>query len=154
LAYEKLLNEAYQHKIYIYEEPMEPKIKGLYADHVIWINKNIDNTIEKACVLAEEIGHYHTTVGDILDQTKLANVKQEKLARKWASERLVTPAKLVKAFECGCRSRYEIAEILNITEEFLEQSLTFYREKYGTEILIDEKYTLYLDPLAVYKIIK
>lgn len=153
MFYEKLLNEAYQHKIDIYEEPMKPKVKGLYGDNVIWINKNIDTTIEKACVLAEEIGHYHTTVGDIIDQSKLQNVKQEKLARKWASNRLVSPAKLIKAFEHGCRSRFEIADFLNVTELFLEESLTFYREKYGTELQVDESYTLFLDPLAVYKTI-
>lgn len=154
MPYESLLNEAYQHKIDIYEEPMKQRVKGLYSDNVIWINKNIDNTIEKACVLAEEIGHYHTSVGDITDQSKIENIKQEKLARKWASNRLVSPVNLVDAFEFGCRSRFEIADFLNVTELFLEDSLTFYREKYGAEIQVDESHTLFLDPLAVYKTIK
>lgn len=154
MSYERLLSEAHQLDLTICERPMQPRIKGLYADNVIWINKNINTSIEKACVLAEELGHYHTTVGDILDQSRLSNVKQERTARKWAWNHLVTPKKLVKAFKNGCRSRYEIAEMLNVTEQFLEQGLKFYREKYGTEIQVDDTYTLFLDPLAVYKIIK
>ena len=154
MRYECLLNEAYQKNIDIYEEPMKSRIKGLYADNIIWINKNISTSTEKAVVLAEELGHYHTTSGDILDQTKVANVKQEKLARKWAAERLVTPAKLVEAFDCGCRSRFEIAEKLEVTEGFLLESLNSYRDKYGIEIQVDEDHTLFLDPLAVFKAIK
>ncbi len=154
MPYEKLLNEALQHDIYIHEEPMKPKIKGLYADNVIWINKNIGTSIEKACVLAEELGHYHTSVGDIVDQSQVDNRKQERKARKWAWEHLVTPRKLVDAFNKGCRSKFEIAETLNVTEVFLEESLRFYREKHGIEIQVDDRFTLYLDPLAVYEKIK
>ena len=32
---------------------------------------------EKACVLAEELGHHYTTVGDIIDQKESENRKQE-----------------------------------------------------------------------------
>lgn len=151
MPYEKLLNEALQHNIDIYEEPMKPRIKGLYANNVIWINKDIDTSIEKACVLAEEIGHHHTSVGDILDQSIVHNVKQEKQARKWACNHLITPEKLVLTFKEGCRSKYEVADMLEVTEAFLEEALTFYREKHGNEVKIDDNHTLFLDPLAVYK---
>lgn len=154
MPYEKLLNEALRHEVYIQEEPMKPRIKGLYADNVIWINKDINTSVEKAVVLAEELGHYHTSNGDIIDQSKLENRKQEQRARKWAWNHLITPNKLVDAFKDGCRSRFEIAEMLNVTESFLEQGLKFYREKYGTEIQVDETYTLFLDPLAIYEAIK
>lgn len=154
MPYEKLLNEALHHEIYIQEEPMKPRIKGLYGDNVIWINKNINTSVEKAMVLAEELGHYHTTTGDIIDQSKLENRRQEQRARKWAWNHLVTPRKLVQAFQSGCRSKFEIAEMLNVTESFLEQGLKFYREKYGTEIQVDGTYTLFLEPLAVYEAIK
>lgn len=151
MVYEKLLNEARHHEIDIYEKPMPKRMKGLYADNIILINKYLPTTNEKACVLAEELGHYHTSSGDILDQSNLSNRKQEKQARNWASEKLVTLCNLVEAFEHGCRSSFEIAEFLNITELFLEDSLIYYREKYGYQVQVGEKYTLYLDPLGVYK---
>lgn len=35
-------------------------IKGLYADSVIALNKKLDTTKEKICILAEELGHHET----------------------------------------------------------------------------------------------
>lgn len=152
MSYEKLLDEAHLQDVDIYERSMKPRIKGLYADNVIWLNKNINTTVEKACVIAEELGHYHTSIGDILDQSDVSNRKQEKLARKWAWDYLVSPKKLVQACENGCRSKFEIAEMLDITEDFLEEGLTFYKEKYGTQIRVDDNQILYLDPLGVLKL--
>lgn len=53
------------------------KNKGLYADNIIWINKYLPTSVEKACILAEELGHHYTTAGDILDQNDIENCKQE-----------------------------------------------------------------------------
>ncbi|QDI90167.1 hypothetical protein EPH95_02425 [Salicibibacter halophilus] len=42
---------------------------------MIWffINQNISTRSEKACILAEELGHYHTTSVNILDKQKFVN---------------------------------------------------------------------------------
>lgn len=71
-GYEKLIAEC--DELVIEERPM--KSSGLYSDGCIWINKNMTTT-EKRCVLAEELGHHYTTVGDILDQSDIGNRKQE-----------------------------------------------------------------------------
>nr|GGG64423.1 hypothetical protein GCM10011398_05000 [Virgibacillus oceani] len=42
----------------------------------------------------------------------------------------------------------------NVTEEFLEESLKYYRDKYGTQARIDNDHVLYLDPLSIHKDIK
>ncbi|SEQ22392.1 protein of unknown function [Virgibacillus subterraneus] len=149
--YERLQSEATSLNIEVLEKRMKKRIKGLYGDDVIFINKEIETTIEKACVLAEEIGHHHTTVGDILDLTKLSNVKQEKLARNWAFRKLIPLNSLLKCFIHGCKSRFEIAENLNVTETFLEECLEHYREKYGKAVKVDKNHILYLEPLAVYE---
>ena len=44
-------------------------IKGLYCNDTMAISKSISTQAEKSCVLAEELGHHYTTVGDILDQS-------------------------------------------------------------------------------------
>lgn len=75
--YEMLLSE-YDSTLDISEHEM--KNKGLYSDDCVWINKCLSER-EKACILAEEIGHYHTSSGDILDQNDIRNVKQERAAR-------------------------------------------------------------------------
>lgn len=149
--YERLQNEATLLNIEVEERMLKSRIKGLYGESVIWINKGIKTQREKACVLAEELGHHHTTVGDIIDQSKIANVKQEKLARNWAYKKLTPPGVFVQAYKEGCRTKYEIAEHLNVTEEFLEDSLKYYRAKYGTCVKVDDFTFLMLDPLGVYE---
>ena len=44
--------------------------------------------------------------------------------------------------------RAELAEFLNVTEDFLEESIQHYREKYGLYCEIDH-YIVYFDPLGV-----
>lgn len=147
MTYESLLKEAMHHGIDIYEKPMHYKIKGLYADDVIWINRNQTKT-EKACILAEELGHYHTTAGNIIDQSKIANRKQELRARQWAYYYLIPLSKIVQALRKGICSRYELADYLGVTEDFLDDALKRYQKKYGTHIKIDG-YTLRFNPLGI-----
>jgi len=150
LPYEHLLTEAFQHDVEVHEKNMSLRIKGLYSDNVIFINKLISTNTEKACVLAEELGHHHTSSGDILDQTKLINKKQEKRARNWAYKRLIPLSKFICAYKAGVRNRYELAEYLGVTEMFLEETLERYKEEYGLYKTIEE-YTVYFEPLGVLK---
>lgn len=146
--YEKLLREAEQQGVDIYEVPMPKNIRGLYGDNVIWVNKKIESQTEKACVLAEEIGHYHTSTGHILDQSCILNRKQELRARYWACEKLVSFTSLIEAFESGVRNQFELAEYLNVTERFLGQALQYYKNKYGLYKKVDQ-YTIQFEPLLI-----
>lgn len=148
--YERLHKEAEHHGINIYEKTLSPRIKGLYADNVVWINRNIPTTAEKACVLAEELGHHHTTAGDITDQSNVDNRKQEKRARAWAYEKLVPLEKIVQAHQDRVANRYELAEYLCVTEEFLQAAIARYREKYGLCKAVGH-YVVYFEPLGVIK---
>ena len=47
--------------------------KGRIKGNRIAIKKDM-TTAEKACVLAEELGHYYTATGDILDMSKTKGV--------------------------------------------------------------------------------
>ena len=142
--YEELLNEAEQDNITVVYRPMRGNIKGLYYDRVIALNKNIDTTAEKTCILAEELGHYFTSVGNILDQNQLQNRKLERRARAWGYQRLVPLDKLILAYKQGIRSRYELAEYLEVTEQFLADVLKYYKEKYGPLYFIMTKDGRYL----------
>ncbi|EJW14664.1 ImmA/IrrE family metallo-endopeptidase [Paenibacillus alvei] len=104
MSCEMLLVEADRCGIDVYEKLMKSTIKGLYCDNNIWINRNIETDYEKKCVLAEELGHHHTTVGDILNQNKLGNRKQEKLARN-AYKKLIPLSSFVDAHLRGISNR-------------------------------------------------
>lgn len=122
-------------------------LKGLYFDGSIAIEINMTST-EKACVLAEELGHHYTTVGNILDQEDVSNRKQERRARLWSYRKMFDLADLLSAYKYGCRNRYEVAEYLEVTEAFLEEAINAYKEKYGICTKVD-RYVIYFDPLSI-----
>lgn len=126
-------------------------IKGLCCDGVIGLNDSISTNAERACVLSEELGHYHTTVGNIIDMSTAQNRKQERQARLWAYNNQIGLNGLIRAYEHGCTNRYEVAEYLEVTEKFMQEAIDCYREKYGVYTLVDN-YTIYFIPqLAVCK---
>nr|WP_296266461.1 ImmA/IrrE family metallo-endopeptidase [uncultured Merdimonas sp.] len=130
-----------------------PRIKGLYCDETIGINLDIDTSAEKACVLAEELGHHHTSVGDILDISDAGNRKQERQARLWGYNKLIGLFGLVKAFEAGCQNRFEVAEYLDVTDEYLSECLDTYRDKYGIGVAVDDYYIMFIPHLAIGKMV-
>jgi Zn-dependent peptidase ImmA (M78 family) len=147
--YETLLNEAHEEKLEVVELHFRGRIKGLYCDRVIGINRNM-TTAEKACVLAEELGHYHTSVGDILDQSQVVNRKQEKRARRWGYERLVPLDKLIEAYEAGVRNRQELSGFLGVTEKTFLAALKHYQGKLGLQHQI-RNYIFFFEPLMIFK---
>ena len=98
---------------------------GLYADGCVWINKDMP-TSKKLAVLAEEIGHYETSSGNILDQNNTSNRKQELAARKWAYEKVLPLSAIETAAKSGCQEVWEIAEYLDIDEDFAREALKYY----------------------------
>ncbi|WP_019851511.1 ImmA/IrrE family metallo-endopeptidase [Desulfitobacterium sp. PCE1] len=146
--YETLCAELAQQEVGVYEVSLLPRIKGLYCDKIIWLNRNIETEREKACTLAEEQAHYLTSVGDILDQHKIRNRKQERLARRMAYEKLIPLRSFVGAYREGIRSRYEFAEYMDVTEGFLEDALSYYKEKHGLRVEW-ASYLICFEPLEV-----
>lgn len=105
-------------------------LKGLCFNDNIAIEQTL-NLTEKACILAEELGHYHTTAGDILNQNTISNRKQELRARLWAYDKMIGLSGIIKGYHHRCQNRYELAEYLDVTEEFLQEALDYYSSKYG-----------------------
>jgi len=148
--YERLLYEAEKENIDVVTWPLQEKIKGLYCDGVIAINKNISTTSEKTCILAEELGHYYTSYGNIIDTSITNNRKQEVKARRWAVKRIVPLKSIVEAYEAGCRNLYEMAEHIGVTEVFLKDAFTTYNAMYG-KFVKRGNYIIYFDPPGIYK---
>ena len=146
MIYDNLLDEADKENIYVIENAkFQSKASGLINNDVIGINKNVRSSAQRSCILAEELGHYHTSSGNILDQSSVANRKQELHARAWAYNRLIGLYGIINAYRAGCINSYEIAEHLNITEDFLNEALQYYRNKYGLCTTVDN-YVIYFEP--------
>lgn len=148
--YEKLLNEAKNNNISVYEryDLSGTQLKGLYCDGAVALSNELKTSAQRSCVLAEELGHHYTTSGNILDQNITMNRKQEHRARVWAYRNTFGLTELISAYKYGCRNRYEIAEHLNVTEGFLIDALNHYKTQYGLYTKIDN-YLIYFEPLGV-----
>ena len=144
MTYEKLLDEA-QSEGLIVKEKYIPGYGGRIYKNRIAIHNEIRTSSEKSCVLAEELGHYYTTYGDILDQSDTGNRKQELRARKWAYDRQVGLIGIIRCYEHGCQSIAEMADYLEVTEEFLHEALRHYKRKYGISTSVD-RYIIYFEP--------
>lgn len=148
MNYEALLDEAHQEGLIVKEKPLKYN-NGRIKGKRIAIRKDIETSAEKACVLAEELGHYHTTVGDITDLSDSQNRKQERQARLWGYNKLIGLTGIIQAFRAGCHSRHETAEYLGVTEEFLQECIDCYTEKYGEYAKIDNYIIFFIPNLAV-----
>lgn len=141
--------EAEEVGVHIDYVPFKSKnIKGLYFNGSIAISSHIETCVEKACILAEELGHYHTSSGIILDLDRTSNQKQERAARLWAYDSMITIEKLISAKEAGCSNRYEIAEHLNVTEPFLQEAIDCYHSRYGLGFQKGE-YIIFFEPFNI-----
>ena len=152
MDYETLLLNAEKEGLIVKEKPLKYN-NGRIKGNRIAIRDDIETITEKTCVLAEELGHHYTTVGDILDQSDAANRKQERRARLWAYDRLIGLQGIINAYEAGCRNCYEMSDFLGVTEEALSECLDAYREKYGTGVRQGKYYIIFEPILAVGKLI-
>ncbi len=148
MNYEALLDEAHQEGLIVKEKPLKYN-NGRIKGKRIAIRQDIATNTEKTCVLAEELGHHHTSVGNIIDMNDVRNRKQERQARLWGYNKLIGLTGIIKAFRAGCQSRHEVAELLNVTDEFLKECIDCYRDKYGVCTEIDNYIIYFIPHLAV-----
>ena len=142
-TYTDLLIEADKQHLITKEKPLRANC-GRIKGNRIAIKHDLDET-EKKCTLAEELGHYHTTVGDIIDQSSDSNRKQELRARLWSYNKLIGLHGIISCYKAGCQTAYDMADHLGVTEEFLQEALQCYRSKYGVCVGFDN-YIIYFEP--------
>lgn len=151
MLYEEMLIESDKYNLIIKEKPLQAS-DGRIKGNRIAIRKDIETQVEKSCVLAEELGHYHTTAGNILNQEDVTNRKQEYRARLYGYNMKIGLIGLVNAFEHGCKTSSEVAEYLDVTDEYLQDAIDCYTRKYGTYTTFNH-YIIYFCPcLGVIKI--
>lgn len=142
-TYEDLLIEADANNLITREKPLRAN-KGRIMGKRIAIKRNLTEK-EKRCIMAEELGHYYTGTGDILDQSSVMNRKQELRGRLWAYNKLIGLRGIVAAHVSGCQNIFDVADYLDVTEDFLQEALICYRQKYGLYVKLDN-YIIYFEP--------
>ena len=119
-----------------------PPINGLYAQEdnlppAIFIAKRIcNNTPLLRCVIAEELGHHYTTVGDQLPKHYFSGMdrviasKAEYKALKWAALHLMPYQHLIQAFHKGYHEVWDLADYFDVTEDMITFRLSLLRLKH------------------------
>jgi len=120
-------NEGIRVEYWDFRSPIE----GLYVvspghPPIIGIsNKLFENGPKFRCVLAEELGHHFTTVGEVLPKKyfhyrdRLYVSQAEYRALKWAAKYLMPGKEVQKVVKRGCRQTWELAEYFNVTKEMV-----------------------------------
>lgn len=114
--------------------------KGMIYGSTVYLNPFQDYE-DLNSTIAEEIGHFLTSSGDIILQDSLEKRKQEQKARDYGATLLVTPRSIIECFESGCVSVWECAEYLSIPEKTFKTAIKFYARKYDG-IKTEDKYII------------
>lgn len=143
--YEKLIIEAENIGIEVREIDFGSNKKGgRCLNNIIYINSRMLET-EKYEVLAEEIGHYKTTLGNILNQDDITNRKLENIARREGYKTIVEPIDIVEAMRHGSKDIHDMAEYVGVRPGTLIDILNDYKKQYGVRIRVGN-YCLILEP--------
>ena len=146
--YEELLIE--HDYIEVKETDVMPSdLHGLWLNDLILINSNLSET-RKAEVLFEELAHHKLTYGNILDQSKWINRKFENYARRHGYEAALPIRIIVEAHHYGVSNLYELAQYVQLSEEYIVEILKHYKNKYGLGTPYGE-YLITFDPVRVFK---
>lgn len=92
---------------------------------VITIGKHISDARQLRVILAHELGHHFTSVGDTVHRhlcysDALTTSKAERAATKWAAEFLLPQSEVLLTIGTGLQTCSEIADHFGVTEELAE----------------------------------
>ena len=88
----------------------------------------LQSDVDEKIKLAHELGHCMT--GAFYNQYSKLDIreKHERRADKWAIKKLIPVDELKRAVKSGRESRYELAEYFNVTEDFMQKAMDYYRD--------------------------
>lgn len=115
----------------LYPHGMPDKLSGFIIDNCIYLNDR-HTWIEQHETLAEEIGHYATSSGNIVDYSATESRKQERRARDYGYQLTVTLDDLIWCYEHHLDTIDEVAAYLEVTPAYFWQAIDCYRRKLGS----------------------
>ncbi len=144
MSYEELLMEADSQGLLVRELNLQYADGRSYGKRIA-IRRDIPTLRQKADVLAEEMGHYYTSVGRIVEQDTVESIKQERAARLWGYNKRIGLIGIIEAFKAHCENLYDIAEYLDVSEDSLAEALEYYRQIHGVGVMV-QNYFLQFEP--------
>ncbi|MBP2657264.1 MAG: hypothetical protein H6Q69_296 [Firmicutes bacterium] len=110
--------------------PLQPPLYGVYlcqpgSKPVIGLSNVIATDRERRCIMAEELGHHFTTVGQCIPRefyhrNMRSNINRaEHKAMRWAAKHLIPKCRLIQAIESGITTIWDLTEYFNVVEDIL-----------------------------------
>lgn len=132
---ERMIELARSEHIIVEPADFPYPLRGIYIDDgkmkLIGIAKDIDTLAERRSVLAEELGHHFTSVGNATVchcyADRISIDKAERKAMVWACHYLVPEHDLDKAVQIGHVSLSDLAEYFTVTERFMAFCIKLYK---------------------------
>lgn len=111
------------------------RLSGLYVSRrgrrpTICINPALSSK-EKICVIAEEAGHHYRTCGNVISLASARERKGERAGRTWAYTNLLPLEDIAQAWLDGINTIWDLAEHLEVTEQFLMDAIDYYHQRFG-----------------------
>lgn len=125
------------------------KLDGLLHGRTIYLRNELEPH-EKNAILGEEIGHYYTIDSRITDYTDMYQYKNEIRGRRAGYEINVPIKSFVECFEMGLNNVHEVAEHLELPDDYVWDVLKYYEVKHENK-LIYEDYRITFNPLIIEK---
>lgn len=124
------LMSKYPQLKFVYSTIM-PEFQGatIYKNRV-YINENRSYR-QNLQDVAEEIGHYETTVGDISRPRCASDRQQEVQARRYGYMLLVDLDSLIACYKNEIKTPWELADFFECNVSYIWKAIDAYRLKYG-----------------------
>lgn len=127
------LEIAYAQYVTIIEKVGLKKKTGLYGAYrtrkgkpYLFLEPDQPET-DKEVILREEFMHFLTSVGVIVNQKQLDHRKQELLARRLAYKSAISMDDLIRCYDLGLQTTYEVASELELPEDFVKNAIEYFK---------------------------
>lgn len=123
----ELYNIADKHKIEVDYFPMD-ECTSVSTPYGIAIDVDkLENSTEEKMCLAHELGHCELGAFYNIFSSFDLKSRQEYKANKWAVKKLIPFEELQEAFENGYTEIWELAELFEVSEQFVHTAIDIYR---------------------------
>lgn len=96
--------------------------------HVIFINRH-RTMAQRTAALAEELGHFFRSTGDISQLRDFYARRQELLGRAWSYDHLLPPEQALHHLQNGNGTAWELAEEADLPEPFVQEAVAYHARK-------------------------
>lgn len=128
MTLDEVYDYAQAHNIAIYNFRFDKVIALSVPDNIAIDYSKLKGERQEKDVLMHEISHNETGTFYGLKIPLETRARREFRARKWAWTRAIPVEELKQAVSSGYTEPWELADYFDVTEEQLQEAITYYRE--------------------------